>query len=216
MVSKGSSVNIANRTDPAKGNDSGMAGVYSVHDGSITLAGTPAKPGIYDISVTITDELGRTATSNTLPFRIYSGEETLQDQLTLANCTKTADGKQTIFFDLSNLGKTWFTDDVIKQIMPHLEKHIGINSTEEFIFAIPVSTDDEELSIDMEFNRTHVYSAKTGKKLYTLKSVSGFRIAEYKRNIFGVVSNNSIPVSVVTYGTLDNTWKKATRQDIEI
>ena len=93
VVSKGSSVNIANRTDPAKGNDSGMAGVYSVHDGSVTLAGTPAKPGIYDISVMITDELGRTATSNTLPFRIYSGEETLQDQLTLANCTKTADGK---------------------------------------------------------------------------------------------------------------------------
>ena len=93
VISKGSSVNIANRTDPAKGNDSGMAGVYSVHDGSITLAGTPAKPGIYDISVTITDELGRTATSNTLPFRIYSGEETLHDQLTLANCTKTADGK---------------------------------------------------------------------------------------------------------------------------
>ena len=93
VISKGSSVNIANRTDPAKGNDSGMAGVYSVHDGSITLAGTPAKPGIYDISVTITNELGRTATSNTLPFRIYSGEETLQDQLTLANCTKTADGK---------------------------------------------------------------------------------------------------------------------------
>ena len=93
VISKGSSVNIANRTDPAKGNDSGMAGVYSVHDGSITLAGTPAKPGIYDISVTITDELGRTAMSNTLPFRIYSGEETLQDQLTLANCTKTADGK---------------------------------------------------------------------------------------------------------------------------
>ena len=93
VVSKGSSVNIANRTDPAKGNDSGMAGVYSVHDGSVTLAGTPAKPGIYDISVTITDELGRTATSNALPFRIYSGEETLQDQLTLANCTKTADEK---------------------------------------------------------------------------------------------------------------------------
>ena len=93
VVSKGSSVNIANRTDPAKDNDSGMAGVYSVHDGSVTLAGTPAKPGIYDISVTITDELGRTATSNTLPFRIYSGEETLQDQLTLANCTKTANGK---------------------------------------------------------------------------------------------------------------------------
>ena len=93
VKSRGSSVNIVNRGDSAKGNDSGMAGVYSVHDGSVTLAGTPAKAGIYDISVTITDELGRTATSNTLPFRIYSGEETLQDQLILDNCTKTADGK---------------------------------------------------------------------------------------------------------------------------
>lgn len=93
VKSKGSSVNIVNHGDSAKGNDSGMAGVYSVHDGSVTLAGTPAKVGMYDISVTITDELGRTATSNTLPFRIYSGEETLQDQLILDNCTKTADGK---------------------------------------------------------------------------------------------------------------------------
>lgn len=128
---------------------------------------------------------------------------------------KTADGKQTVLFDLSNLDKTWFTDDVIKQIMSHLEKHIGINSIEEFIFAIPVSTDDAELSIDMKFNRTHVYSAKTGKRLYTLKSVSGFRIAEYKRNIFGV-ANGTKPYSVITYGTLDNTWMKSTKQDVEI
>ena len=95
---------------------------------------------------------------------------------------KTADGKQTVLFDLSDLSKTWFTNDVIKQIMPHLEKYIGLDSIQNFIFAIPVSIDDAELSIDMEFNRTHVYSAKTGKRLYTLKSVSGFRIAEYKRS----------------------------------
>lgn len=129
---------------------------------------------------------------------------------------KTADGKQTVLFGLSNLGKTWFTDDVIKQIMPHLEKHIALDSIQSFIFAIPVSTDDAELSIDMEFNITHVYSAKTGKRLYTLKSVSGFRIAEYKRNIFGVVAKGTKPYSVITYGTLDNTWMKATKQDIEI
>ena len=129
---------------------------------------------------------------------------------------KTADGKQTILFDLSDLDRTWFTESVINQIMPSLEKYIGINSIEEFVFAIPVSTDNAELSIDIEFNRTHVYSEKTGKKLYTLKSVSGFRIAEYKRNIYGVVENGTKPYSVITYGTLDNTWKKATRQDIEI
>ena len=130
---------------------------------------------------------------------------------------KTADGKQTILFDLSDLDKTWFTESVIKSIMPYLEKYIGINSIEEFVFSIPVSTDIAELSIDIEFNRTHVYSEKTGKKLYTLKSVSGFRIAEYKRNIYGVVPYNSIPVSVVTYGTLDNSgWIKAYNRDVEI
>lgn len=93
VQSKGSSVNIVNHDDPSKGNDSGMAGVYSVHDGSVTLAGTPAKVGTYDISVTITDELGRKATGNALTFRIFSGEEMLENQLVLANCTKTSDGK---------------------------------------------------------------------------------------------------------------------------
>lgn len=130
---------------------------------------------------------------------------------------KTSDGKQTVLFNLSNLSKPWFKESVINQIMPYLEKYIGVNSIEEFVFAIPVSTDNAELSIDIEFNRTHVYSAKTGKKLYTLKSVSGFRIAEYKRNIYGVVPYNSIPVSVVTYGTLDNSgWIKSYNRDVEI
>ena len=141
---------------------------------------------------------------------------TLAKMKKLYPACKTSDGKQTVLFDLSDLSRTWFTDDVIKQIMPHLEKHIALDSIQSFIFAIPVSTDDAELSVDIEFNRTHVYSAKTGKRLYTLKSVSGFRIAEYKRNIFGVVANGTKPYSTITYGTLDNTWKKTTRQDIEI
>ena len=93
IKSKESSVIIVNHDDASKGNDSGMAGVYSVHDGSLTLAGTPASAGTYDISVSITDEDGHTATSNSLPFRIFGGEETLKDQLVLSNCTKTADGK---------------------------------------------------------------------------------------------------------------------------
>ena len=130
---------------------------------------------------------------------------------------KTSDGKQNVLFDLSDLDRTWFTESVINQILPNLEKFMGINTYENVVFAIPVSTDSAELSIDIEFNRTHVYSAKTGKKLYTLKSVSGFRIAEYKRNIYGVVPYNSIPVSVVTYGTLDNSgWIKAYNRDVEI
>ena len=130
---------------------------------------------------------------------------------------KTSDGKQNVLFDLSDLDRTWFTESVINQILPNLEKFMGINTYENVVFAIPVSTDIAELSIDIEFNRTHVYSEKTGKKLYTLKSVSGFRIAEYKRNIYGVVPYNSIPVSVITYGTLDNPrWVKAYNRDVEI
>ena len=130
---------------------------------------------------------------------------------------KTSDGKQTVIFDLSDLDKTWFTESVINQILPNLEKFMGINTYENVVFAIPVSTDIAELSIDIEFNRTHVYSEKTGKKLYTLKSVSGFRIAEYKRNIYGIVPYNSIPVSVITYGTLYNhRWIKAYNRDVEI
>lgn len=130
---------------------------------------------------------------------------------------KTSDGKQNVLFDLSDLDRTWFTESVINQILPNLEKFMGINTYENVVFAIPVSTDSAELSIDIEFNRTHVYSAKTGKKLYTLKSVSGFRIAEYKRNIYGVVPYNSIPVSVVTCGTLDNSGRiKAYNMDVEI
>ena len=71
----------------------GMVGVYSVHDGSVTLAGTPSNAGTYEISVTITDDQGRTATSNSLTFKVYTGNEYLEDQLVLDNCIKTADGK---------------------------------------------------------------------------------------------------------------------------
>ena len=72
---------------------SGMCGVYSPYDGSLTLAGTPQKAGNYAISVTITDVNGRTVVSNSLPFVIYTGDEKLIHQLTLENSTQTQDGK---------------------------------------------------------------------------------------------------------------------------
>lgn len=63
---------------------------------------------------------------------------------------KTSDGKQTVLFDLSDLDKTWFTESVIKSIMPNLEKHMGMNTYEKLVFAIPVDTENAELSIDIE------------------------------------------------------------------
>lgn len=72
---------------------SGMKGVYSILDGSVTLSGTPKEPGSYPVSVTLTDSSGRSATSNELIFKVYSGEECLIDQLTLEHASQTVDGK---------------------------------------------------------------------------------------------------------------------------
>lgn len=72
----------------AADSDSGMEGVYMTLSSDLTLNGTPKDPGTYLISVSIEDKEGRKATSNTLPFRIYKGEETL------AGADKTENLKQ--------------------------------------------------------------------------------------------------------------------------
>lgn len=73
--------------------DSGMTGVFSVLDSSLTLSGTPAKEGNYQISVTLTDDQGRKAVSNSLPFLVYGGDEKLSDRLTLSSAVQAQDGK---------------------------------------------------------------------------------------------------------------------------
>ncbi len=72
--------------------DSGMEGVYMTQSSDLTLNGTPKDPGTYLISVSIEDKQGRKATSNTLPFRIYSGEETLAEQIKTENLKQYASG----------------------------------------------------------------------------------------------------------------------------
>ena len=76
----------------AAGSDSGMEGVYMTLSSDLTLNGTPKDPGTYLISVSIEDNQGRKATSNTLPFRIYSGEETLAEQIQTKNLKPYASG----------------------------------------------------------------------------------------------------------------------------
>ena len=66
---KNTKVNIDSR--------SGMAGMYSTYDSSLSLSGTPAETGTYPVSVTVTDESGRTVTSNELTFKVYSTNEKL-------------------------------------------------------------------------------------------------------------------------------------------
>ena len=76
----------------AENSDSGMEGVYMTLSSDLTLNGTPKDPGTYLISVSIEDKEGRKATSNTLPFRIYSGEETLAEQIKTENLKQYASG----------------------------------------------------------------------------------------------------------------------------
>ena len=76
----------------AENSDSGMEGVYMTLSSDLTLNGTPKDPGTYLISVSIEDNRGRKATSNTLPFRIYKGEETLAEQIKTDNLKQYASG----------------------------------------------------------------------------------------------------------------------------
>lgn len=76
----------------AKDSDSGMQGIYMTTSSSLTLNGTPKDAGSYLVSVSIEDNQGRTAVSNVLPFRVYSGEETLADQLKTENFKKYDSG----------------------------------------------------------------------------------------------------------------------------
>ena len=92
----GSKCSVSIVPDTEKGtpvdSDSGMEGVYMTISSDLTLNGTPKDAGSYLISVTITDTQGRAATSNTLPFRIYTGSEKLADQLKPENLKQYQSG----------------------------------------------------------------------------------------------------------------------------
>ena len=92
----GSKCNVSILPDTEKGtpadSDSGMSGVYMTISSDLTLNGTPKDAGAYLISVSITDTQGRTAVSNSLPFNVYTGEETLADRLTTDNLKQYANG----------------------------------------------------------------------------------------------------------------------------
>ncbi len=69
-----------------------MKGVYVTLSSDLTLNGTPKDAGSYLVSVHIEDNQGRTADSNALPFRIYTGEETLADQIKVENLKQYQSG----------------------------------------------------------------------------------------------------------------------------
>ena len=92
----GSKCSVSIVPDTEKGTpaaaDSGMKGVYMTLSSDLTLNGTPKDAGSYLVSVHIEDAQGRIADSNTLPFRIYTGEETLADQIQTKNLKPYSNG----------------------------------------------------------------------------------------------------------------------------
>ena len=124
-------VNIVPDTDKGTSadSDSGMQGVYMTLSSALSLGGTPKDPGKYLVSVTITDMQGRTATSNTLPFNVYSGEEKLADQLVKDNLKQYAHGKYA--WDImepwavSNFGSNVAGEDESVRVPADLEAWFG-------------------------------------------------------------------------------------------
>ena len=104
----------------------GMSGVYSIYDSSLSLSGVPDQPGSYPVSVTVTDQNGRTATSNELAFKVYSRTEKLSDCLKLENAQQTADGKYMYDMEpwaIANFGGTNETVTVPAQIKAWYGSH---------------------------------------------------------------------------------------------
>ena len=87
-------VNIVPDTESGTPADkvSGMKGVYLTLSSDLTLDGTPKDAGKYLISISVEDDQGRKAVSNALPFVIYTGEETLADQIKTENLKKYSNG----------------------------------------------------------------------------------------------------------------------------
>ena len=92
----GSKCKVNIMPDTSKGmtgtEDSGMEGVYMTTSSDLTLRGTPKDPGRYLISIHVEDNQGRKADSNPLSFRIYTGEETLADQIQIKNLKQYDNG----------------------------------------------------------------------------------------------------------------------------
>ncbi|WP_308577709.1 hypothetical protein [uncultured Parvimonas sp.] len=71
LVKDSAEINLNKSTMKVNDETMGMEPVYHVSDSSVTLNGIPKKAGTFNVIVEAKDELGRTATSNPLTFKVY-------------------------------------------------------------------------------------------------------------------------------------------------
>lgn len=89
LVKDSAEINLSKSTMKVNDETMGMEPVYHVSDSSVTLNGIPKKAGTFNVIVEAKDELGRTATSKPLTFKVYDLKKVkLSEQL------KTTDFKQ--------------------------------------------------------------------------------------------------------------------------
>lgn len=71
LVKDSAEINLSKSTMKVNDETMGMEPVYHVSDSSVTLNGIPKKAGTFNVIVEAKDELGRTATSKPLTFKVY-------------------------------------------------------------------------------------------------------------------------------------------------
>ena len=91
LVKDSAEINLSKSTMKVNDETMGMEPVYHVSDSSVTLNGIPKKAGTFNVIVEAKDELGRTATSKPLTFKVYDLKKVkLSEQLkTLEHCRST-------------------------------------------------------------------------------------------------------------------------------
>ncbi|MDO5101158.1 MAG: hypothetical protein Q4D52_06300 [Eubacteriales bacterium] len=123
--------------------DSGMKGVYSTYDSSITLDGIPKNAATYQVKVVVKDARGRAAESNALPFRVFDGNDTLEDSIKNANRKPANDGKGRFLWDMEPWFITKFGGDNETVVVPKEMKAWFGSHTSGTYGKLGNSTEDE-------------------------------------------------------------------------
>lgn len=93
LVKDSAEINLSKSTMKVNDETMGMEPVYHVSDSSVTLNGIPKKAGTFNVIVEAKDELGRTATSKPLTFKVYDLKKVkLSEQLKTQDFKKVEHG----------------------------------------------------------------------------------------------------------------------------
>ncbi|RHP47024.1 hypothetical protein [Clostridium sp. AF32-12BH] len=96
----------------------------------------------------------------------------------------------TVFLDASMLAKSDLPEEVVNNaIMSANNDRFGLTRLENFCMCAPViGKDGLKYCIDLESETYTICNEKTGKPIYSVICVTGYRYAAYKADIYGYYS----------------------------